>query len=245
MINPDFEKGFTHVKRQRKSWRLDSHVEKRLLWIGLVLIVLCLFLTGYADKSVATYFRATDQIVFRFLKKITFLGNSAVYLFPLGVLCLSLRLTSLLSRFSSHKARLIKAFNYLLFLFTSIAISGIIINILKVICGRSRPVLLFEKNYYGFFLFEFSSDMLSFPSGHANTIFALTVSLFLLWPRWWFFYFPAAIMIAASRIVTGSHYPSDVIAGSYLGLVTSLYVKQYFDIFVFRNRLFTGSSKRT
>lgn len=234
--NPNCNKGLVQVKRQRKSWRLDSHVENSLLWIGLLLIVLCLFLICYADQSIATYFRTTDLNIFRFIKKITFLGQSSIYLIPLGVLCLSLRLAPMFSKFRPHKISLINAFNYFLFLFTSVAISGIVINILKVIFGRSRPRLLFEENSYGFSFFEFSSDMLSFPSGHANTIFALAVALFLLRPRWWFFYFPAAIIIAASRIITGSHYLSDVIIGSYLGLVTSLYVKNYFDIFVFSNR---------
>lgn len=224
-------------KRQKNLWRLDSCVENSLLCIGLVLIVFCLFLIGYSDKSIAIYFSTTDQNVFHFLKKITFLGNSAIYLVPFGILCLFLRLAPMLSKFRPYKIGLINAFNAFLFLFTSIAIAGILIDILKVIFGRARPRLFFKENYYGFSFFEFSSDMLSFPSGHANTVFALAVALFLLWPRWWFFYFPAAIMIAASRVVTGSHYLSDVIAGSYLGLLTALYVKSYFDIYIFRDRV--------
>ncbi len=232
--NPNCGKGLVQEKRQRNFWRLDSHVENSLLWISFVLIVLCLFLVGYADQSIATYLKTADYSIFRFLKKITFLGHSAIYLVLLGILCLFLRLAPMLSKFRPRKISLINAFNLFLFLFTSIVVSGIVNDILKVIFGRARPKLFFEVNYYGFSFFEFSSDMLSFPSGHANTIFALTMALFLLWRRWWFFYFPAAIMIAASRVVTGSHYLSDVVTGSYLGLLTSLYVKRYFDIFIFQ-----------
>jgi len=121
-----------------------------------------------------------------------------------------------------------KGYYSFLFIFSSIAISGVITNIIKFLFGRARPTLLFKDNYYGFAFFEFSADMLSFPSGHANTIFALATALFFLLPRGWFLYFSVAVLVGASRVLIGSHYLSDVIAGSYLAVLTTLYIKQYF-----------------
>ena len=215
-------------KNSRGKWRLSSRVETQLLRVGLFLLLICLLLIGYGDRSVATYVKTFDRGVDGFFEIITTLGNSGIYLIPFGVISIVLRLFSLISRFQSRKKYIMKVYRSLLFLFLSIAISGIITDIFKFFFGRARPLLLFKENYYGFAFFQFSSDMWSFPSGHANTIFALATALFLLFPKGWPLYFFIAVLVGASRVITGSHYPSDVIAGGYLAVLTTLYVKQYF-----------------
>src|SRR5262245_18654972 len=64
----------------------------------------------------------------------------------------------------------------------------------------------------------------SFPSGHAATTFGGVVAVCRMWPQgrvaWWV----AALMIAFSRIYLGHHYPSDVIAGALVGILTAFWV---------------------
>jgi len=116
-----------------------------------------------------------------------------------------------------------------LFLFASIAVSGLLIDILKVIFARYRPVMLYEAGKYGFTFFKFSpARVLSFPSGHANTIFALMTALCLIVPRYRFIFLAIAILVAANRVIIGAHFLSDVIAGAYLGVITPLYFKAFF-----------------
>ena len=60
-------------------------------------------------------------------------------------------------------------------------------------------------------------DEHSFPSGHAMTLVGVLTPIVLLWPA----VFLSAVIMACgmfwSRIATGHHYPSDVLAGATLG----------------------------
>lgn len=58
----------------------------------------------------------------------------------------------------------------------------------------------------------------SFPSGHAANNMAVATVLLLFYPRRGWFYLPVALLIAYSRIYTGSHWPLDVCAGMILGI---------------------------
>ncbi len=60
-------------------------------------------------------------------------------------------------------------------------------------------------------------DEHSFPSGHAMTLVGVLTPIVLLWPA----AFLSAVVMACgmfwSRVATGHHYPSDVLAGATLG----------------------------
>jgi membrane-associated phospholipid phosphatase len=94
--------------------------------------------------------------------------------------------------------------------------SGIIVQVIKHLVGRARPRMTVPPwEYIGP---SFDSDLHSFPSGHTTTSFALAAVLASRFPRQaWIFYFIAAL-VGIGRVVGGSHYPSDVLAGAILGL---------------------------
>ena len=65
----------------------------------------------------------------------------------------------------------------------------------------------------------FPSDRFSFPSGHALNSFAIGTVIALAFP---FAAVPVLVLaasVAASRVVLGLHWLSDVIAGALVGLV--------------------------
>jgi undecaprenyl-diphosphatase len=62
----------------------------------------------------------------------------------------------------------------------------------------------------------------SFPSGHAATSFACAAVLSAFAPRWRVPFFVLATLIALSRLYNGVHYPTDVLAGAILGVLTAL-----------------------
>jgi lipid A 4'-phosphatase len=107
------------------------------------------------------------------------------------------------------------------FLFVSIAAAGLVVDVLKIIFGRLRPKLLFSADLYGFTWFGWRPDHWSFPSGHAATIVALMAALWWLWPRHLLFYILVAAIVAGSRVVVGAHYPSDVLAGALIAVLTT------------------------
>jgi undecaprenyl-diphosphatase len=66
-----------------------------------------------------------------------------------------------------------------------------------------------------------ASDQFSFPSGHTLHAVSFAVLLSVLYPTlapalWTF-----ALAVAASRVVLGVHYPSDVLAGAAIGAATA------------------------
>jgi undecaprenyl-diphosphatase len=66
------------------------------------------------------------------------------------------------------------------------------------------------------------SSTYSFPSGHAATSFACATVLSAFVPRLRVPFFVLATLIALSRVYNGLHYPTDVLAGALLGVLTAL-----------------------
>jgi undecaprenyl-diphosphatase len=58
----------------------------------------------------------------------------------------------------------------------------------------------------------------SFPSGHAASAAAFAAGVALESPAWGAVVAPVAFSVAASRVYTGVHFPSDVLAGAALGV---------------------------
>lgn len=122
----------------------------------------------------------------------------------------------LLRRFSAreawrrHSAQAISMASYVLI---TVAISGLISNIIKRAIGRPRPELFGEQGLFSFNPFVRNSDFESFPSGHATTCGALWTALALLFPPLRWPLLMVGLYLAFTRIFVGAHYPSDVLVG--------------------------------
>jgi undecaprenyl-diphosphatase len=64
-------------------------------------------------------------------------------------------------------------------------------------------------------------DRFSFPSGHACAIMAVAYVLSLSLPVIGWFLLPVAMLVGASRVVLGVHYPGDVAVGQLLAVLTA------------------------
>ena len=84
---------------------------------------------------------------------------------------------------------------------------------LKKATGRKRPCAL-EPHCWATLL---PPDQFSFPSGHTITAFAVAVSLSLFYPDLLIGLLFCALSVAASRILLGMHFLSDVLAGAAIG----------------------------
>lgn len=79
---------------------------------------------------------------------------------------------------------------------------------------RARPFVRSKKVFKGCA----PLDVCSFPSGH--TMHACAFTSIVLWhfPEFAWLLIPFSLLIAASRMILGLHYPSDVLIGATLGV---------------------------
>lgn len=95
-------------------------------------------------------------------------------------------------------------------------LSGIVLFLfLKHVSHRKRPCEI-EPHCWASVL---PPDQFSFPSGHSITAFAIAVCLGSFYSGWMPALLLVAVSIAASRIILGMHFLSDVIAGSAIGIL--------------------------
>jgi undecaprenyl-diphosphatase len=72
------------------------------------------------------------------------------------------------------------------------------------------------------------TDRFSFPSGHTMMAFAVAVTIGVFYPLLLPVLLFCALSVAASRVVLGLHYMSDVVAGVMIGAGTGLGVLDWF-----------------
>jgi len=64
----------------------------------------------------------------------------------------------------------------------------------------------------------------SFPSSHAANAFAVAAALTRRWPRFGWAMWPAAALVAASRVYLNRHFTSDVLVGAAIGVASAYLV---------------------
>lgn len=105
--------------------------------------------------------------------------------------------------------------------FCSLILSGIVVEVLKFIIGRARPIFFDEFGIVGFFPGTFEWAFNSMPSGHTALSFAGLVMLGMLMPRFKILTWGLAILIGLSRVAIGAHWPTDVLLGAFIGMVAA------------------------
>lgn len=155
-------------------------------------------------------------------------GRSGWFLFPLGAMLAVIALVATTAR--THLAQLVLASIAVRcgFLFTAIAVPGLVGTLAKRLIGRSRPQSFATGDPFAYWPLVWRSEYASLPSGHANTAFAALIAIGALWPRLRPLMWAYAVLIAASRVIVFAHFPSDVVAGAVLGAVGAVLVRDWF-----------------
>lgn len=99
--------------------------------------------------------------------------------------------------------------------FASVAASLATFFVLKRMTGRERPCA-HEPHCWASLL---PPDRFSFPSGHTITAFAIAIPIGLYYPGLMIGLLFCAMSVAASRVLLGLHYLSDVLAGLLIGVL--------------------------
>lgn len=106
----------------------------------------------------------------------------------------------------------------ILLVFSSALFAWILQAILKLFIISPRPFIFFE-NVKPLFFYK---GMDSFPSGHAMFFGALAMSLYFIHKRIGFIYFIVALIIGLSRVISGIHFPIDILFGYIFGIIIAL-----------------------
>ncbi len=190
---------------------------KTLLILGSLFTLLLIVLSYlYFDIPVGRWAIAQDGSILDDIA--TFLGYFGEALYILIISGLIWIITKYIK--TEHTLLMVRS----RFVFLSVVITGIGANVIKVIFGKARPILLKNQDEFGFTWFASLRDHahLSFPSGHATTAFTLATALTLFFPRAWPLFYSYAVTIALARVGAWDHYPSDVMAGALFGTLTTL-----------------------
>jgi membrane-associated phospholipid phosphatase len=166
--------------------------------------VVFLALYHSADRGVAAWCRSLDAEVRRPFEIAGQIGNSLPYLVALPLLWMCFRLKRM--RFHAQACW---------FGFAALCGAGVWVNLVKPVVGRLRPIWLHREGRFGFDPFTIDPMKMSFPSGHSAVAVALALALGFHYPRLRVPLCLVASLVCVSRVVSGSHYPSDVVLGAY------------------------------
>lgn len=226
--------------------RLWGRLTRRFWWtvgVGLIALLMVAFLY---DEAVTRALMAWPPHEQWFFATLTRLGEADWILYPAlmlavgGFLIRGLHLT-----YTSRWAAL-GASGLGWYVFIGVGAPSLLATLLKRLIGRARPLHLDELGTLTVKPLQLDWTFAGFPSGHATTAFAFAVIMAsVLGPRWRWPLLILATLIALSRVVTGVHFLTDVVAGAALGTFGAVLVRDWFcarrfpvqeDLGGFRNR---------
>lgn len=204
------------LKTQSVDKYIKILIHPLFLITGLSLIVFSYY---FIDQTMTTYYLHIDNESFKKVAQFTTKFGDALY--PIAGLLL---LSCVFKWIIKNRHATFCSF----YLLVVVVATGIACNVFKFAFSRARPVEWFTHDVYGFWFYQFKASFLSFPSGHTTTIISLMAGASLLWPRFTLLFLPFGLVVAFSRVAVTAHYFSDILAGTYLGLLGALVLYKLF-----------------
>lgn len=97
-------------------------------------------------------------------------------------------------------------------------------EIIRHFYDRPRPFEVLDNIYR---LIQHSPGG-SFPSGHAAFFFALAMAVAYYYPKTSILFFLAALSIGMGRVAAGLHWPSDILGGAVVGILSAMFLRWTF-----------------
>ena len=195
---------------------------------ALLVVAGTLFLVAFVDPPFLSLIQQDGWQPDGAFELITEFGRSDWFLYPTGIalIAFSLFRRGGMAARSVHRVHTI--FLAVYFVFTSIAFSGLLTMLFKILFGRHRPEYVEAGYVWQSSVFTRGYEFASFPSGHATTAGAAAIALALLFPRMRSIFIVAGIWVAISRPALAVHFPSDVFAGFCFGAAfTYVYARSF------------------
>ena len=220
---------FKHITKPRRGETKKQFVRKLPYFLTLVLVIVMLFdiPLSHAAHQLSPDWR-------RFFSRLSDIALGEWYLVGMPLIALFMVPMAFFSRilkWRDHEKQLIEFLFVPGLIFASVIASGFVTNVIKFILARTRPELYFNatttKAQFGLDFFNHKYLYASFPSGHATTAFAVATCLWLLWPRYATYIWAFGIIVAVSRVLAWAHWPSDIVAGGFIGYLSTIMVHRW------------------
>lgn len=101
----------------------------------------------------------------------------------------------------------------------TLVVSHLIVQLIKRTVGRPRPSVFADC-----LVLVNEPDRFSFPSGHAAAAMSVAFVYGIAFPSLAGVLIPTAVLVGASRICLGVHYPGDVLIGQLIAVLTGLVI---------------------
>lgn len=217
------------IQRWKAAEIRSAREGRRIEALIALVVILAIFVTAWAgDEAIALAMRGAPPTVYKVFLQVTKIGESG-WIFATA---LAVMIAALLARHRGFGPRTDAGLGALagraFFVIGVNAVSGVLSLIVKTLFGRARPRLYDVVGPFHFDMFSIKSSVLSFPSGHSVTAFATATALAFMAPRASRILIGVALLVGVSRVVTGAHYPSDVIGGMALGVATAIFMRRAF-----------------
>jgi undecaprenyl-diphosphatase len=99
----------------------------------------------------------------------------------------------------------------------TLIVSHIVVQLVKRTVGRPRPSRVLNNH-----VLVVEPDRFSFPSGHSAAAMSVAFVYALAYPAFAIVLIPLAVLVGASRVCLGVHYPGDVLIGQLIAVLTAL-----------------------
>jgi membrane-associated phospholipid phosphatase len=163
--------------------------------------------------------------VVQVFERITDFGKSGWFLWPIAVLVIAAAALARPELGRLANGVILAIVVRLEFVFFAIGIPALAVSIVKRLIGRARPS---DWGPFHYVPFSWKPGYASLPSGHSTAAFAAAFAIGAVWPRARLAMWIYAAVIAVSRVVVHAHFPSDVIAGGFVGVVGAILVRNWF-----------------
>jgi membrane-associated phospholipid phosphatase len=198
--------------------------------LGAITALLCAVFILWVDLAVAQAFGARREDVWvDFFRTVTHAGNSAFWYVPAALVFCFAIWRSKQDSIPGMDWEWRRRARAMLFVVLSMAVSGTLVNLLKISFGRYRPRFFFNDGIYDFAPFALALKDSGFPSGHSQSIVAAMMALGFICPRGRVLFWSFALIVASSRFITTVHYASDVIAGAFVAIAVGWTMQRYFE----------------